>query len=457
MLTRIYGRMLLPFHERMLHGRRTFRYLAELEESQWLTPSQIAARQLHSLRRLLKYASEKCPFFKEEWTSRGLDPTALTRLDDFTRWPLLTREEIHSHRFRLRTTDSKMTLLSKATGGSSGVPLQFDLNVESHERREAATYRGYGWASAGPGTRQFFLWGVPLGTRTRRQRMKDRLYNAVHRRSLVSSFSLSRDSIPQVLSSLNRCRPQAIVAYTSALYSLAWELAETKIVPFSPKTVIVGAEKLHPFQRELIERVFQAPVFETYGSREVMLMGAECDKHAGLHLSAENLLVEVIGDDGRPANDGEEGNVVVTDLTNFGMPFIRYVNGDRAIAGYRTCGCGRGLPLLRQVAGRQADILRTPSGRILTGLFFPHFLKDFPAIERYQVTQEAIDEVRLDVVLRRDRSSFDRSLVREGIASYLGSDVRLEVAEVDHIPLTSAGKHRVVVSKLPSAGNKISR
>src|SRR2546423_8189267 len=105
-------------------------------------------------------------------------------------------------------------------------------------------------------------------------------------------------------------------------------LADKKVTPHSPKSILVGAEKLHPFQRELIERVFGAPVFETYGSREFMLIGAECDRHDGLHLTAEQLLVEVLEDDGSPTPQGEEGNVVVTDLYNYGMPFIRYATGD---------------------------------------------------------------------------------------------------------------------------------
>jgi phenylacetate-CoA ligase len=448
MLTALYGRLLLPFHERILHGRRTFRYLEELEKSQWMSAKELADKQLDSLRRIISHAKERCPYYSREWDRLQLHADNITSLEDFSKWPLTTRETIHVHRQQMLSTAPGMKTISKATGGSSGVPLQFDLNVESHERREAATYRGYSWAGAGPGTRQFFLWGVAVGARTWRQQWKDRLYNVVHRRTVASSFSLSQHSVPTVLANLNTCRPHAIVAYTSALYFLARELQERKLVPFSPRSIIVGAEKLHPFQRELIESVFRAPVFETYGSREVMLMGAECDRHKGLHLTAENLLIEVTDDEGRPTPKGQEGNVVVTDLTNYGMPFIRYVNGDRAIAGYRACDCGRGLPMISQVAGRQADMLRTPSGRVLTGLFFPHFLKDFPAVERFLVTQEALDAVRVDLVIRKDRGQFDRTAVTTGIANYLGPDVRLEVTEVAEIPLSAAGKQRVVVSKI---------
>src|SRR5436190_1770054 len=184
-----------------------------------------------------------------------------------------------------------------------------------------------------------------------------------------------------------RYRPDVIVAYTNPLYDFARMLAERGLSPRPPRSIVVGAEKLYPFQRQLIEKVFQAPVFETYGSREFMLLGAECDRHLGLHLTTENLVVEVLDDEGHPVPDGTEGNVVVTDLTNYGMPFIRYVNGDRAVAGWGNCSCGRDLPRLKQVSGRRLDIVRTPDGRHVPGELFPHLVKVFPQVRRFQVVQ----------------------------------------------------------------------
>src|SRR4029077_12302961 len=166
--------------------------------------------------------------------------------------------------------------------------------------------------------------------------------------------------------------------YTNPLYEFARYIQREGLSTVSPRSIIVGAEKLYPFQRSLIEEVFRAPVFETYGSREFMLIGAECDRHAGLHLSMENLLVEILDDDGSPTPAGQEGNVVITDLFNYGMPFVRYVNGDRAVAGFDLCPCGRGLPLLKKVVGRQLDVLETLDGRKVPGEFFPHLLKEFP-------------------------------------------------------------------------------
>src|SRR5262249_23980294 len=158
-----------------------------------------------------------------------------------------------------------------------------------------------------------------------------------------------------------------------------------------------------------------APVFETYGSREFMLIGAECDRHQGLHLTAEHLLVEILDDAGRPTPEGEEGNVVVTDLFNYGMPFIRYVTRDRAVAPRGACSCGGGLPLLAKVVGRQLDILSTPDGRRIPGEFFPHLLKDFPAIRRFQVVQAVPNRIQLRLVLGAGWSDSDERRVEREV------------------------------------------
>jgi phenylacetate-CoA ligase len=289
-----------------------------------------------------------------------------------------------------------------------------------------------------------------MGNQSWAQRLKNRVFNSVHRRRVVNLFRMSRETIPEFLRSLNSYRPEIIVAYSNALYNFARELRDRRLSPHHPKSIVVGAERLLPHMRAAIEDVFQAPVFETYGSREFMLIGAECSRHHGFHLTTENLVVEVLNDDGSPTPPNCIGNVVVTDLTNFGMPFIRYLNGDRAMAGLVRCSCGRGLPVIRELVGRQADSIETPDGRKVNGVFFPHYLKDFPAIERFLVIQESLDRVRLEVVVRTDRGSFDRADVAAGITDYLGPHVRLEVVEVADIPLTAAGKQRVVLSKIPA-------
>ena len=161
----------------------------------------------------------------------------------------------------------------------------------------------------------------------------------------------------------------------------------------------------------------------------------------------ENLLVEVVDDSGRPTPAGEEGNVVITDLTNYGMPFIRYQNGDRAIAGFEKCACGRGLLLLKKVVGRRLDLLETPDGRIVPGEFFPHLVKDFPTIRRFQVVQDDRHSIELRLVVNSEWNDSDRQSLERQVRNVVGPVVHLAIAIVDDIPLTRAGKLQVVVHR----------
>jgi phenylacetate-CoA ligase len=446
MIAVLYRRLLLPAYEGVLKGRKVFQYWRELERTQWLSRRELEELQFVALRRLVSHAMANCPYYRETWSKAGLTPSQLQAPDDFRRWPVITREIILDNRRRMRTDALGVHLLHKSTGGSSGEPLHFDLDEGSNDRRTAAWHRGYGWAGADPGVRQLMLWGVPLGARPRWMLWKDRLYNGLYRRRVLNTFGLSEKSVSSYLEAHNRYQPDAVVAYAQSLYVFARLLEERQLVPFSPRAIVVGAEKLHDFHREVIERVFRAPVFETYGCREFMLIGGECERHEGFHLTTEHLLVEILDDDGRPTLAGDEGNVVVTDLYNYGMPFVRYANGDRAIAGWEACSCGRGLPLLRKVVGRRADVSRTPDGRHISGLFFPHLVKDFPEIRRFQVIQDRADHLELRLVVGPSWDGRMQTRLERSVLEILGPAMRLELNTVDDIRLSGAGKQQVVVN-----------
>jgi phenylacetate-CoA ligase len=442
----LFRHVLLPAFETCLKRRKTLRLWSDLERTQWFGRAQTETLQLASLRRLIEHAGSQCPYYREQWATLGLRAQMLTSLADLSRWPITDRSVIRAHRERMQTPGA--ILIAKATGGSSGEPLQFDIDHASYEHRSAAWHRGYGWAGAAPGTKQLYLWGIPLGKRSPSARAKDWLYNSLHRRRIVPCFEGDALLAERFAHEIETYKPDAIVAYTSPIYEVARHLErEQRTLAFAPRSIVVGAEKLHPFQREVIERVFKAPVFETYGSREFMLIASECEQHRGLHVSAENLIVEVVDDEGQPAAPGVEGNVVVTDLHNFGMPFVRYANGDRAIASDRTCECGRGLPMLEKVVGRQLDMLHASGGRLIPGEFFPHLVKDFSAVRRFQVVQEEPHLVRF-LLEAKEMQDEDRATLERLVREAFGAEVLVRFEPADRIELTPASKLRVVVNNI---------
>lgn len=449
MIQAIFRHLLLPAFETGLKRRKTFRYWRELERSQWLDEHAIDRLKLTRLRDLLLHAQTHSGYYQETWNAQGLRAESVNSLADLSRWPLIDREVIRQNRGTMQVR-SVGRLITKSTGGSSGVPLTFDLDANSNDRRMAAWHRGYAWASAAPGTKQFYLWGTSLTPQTRVARLKEAAWNRLHRKTTVNSFELTEQSAAAVARRIAGYRPDAIVAYVKPLYHLARCLDEQHIRPFSPASIVVGAEKLHDFEREQIERVFRAPVFETYGSREFMLIAAECEQHRGLHLTAEHLHVELLDDQDQPVRDGEEGNVVITDLFNYGMPFIRYRTGDRAVSTHRPCACGRGLPLLSRIVGRQLDVIRTRDGRLVPGEFFPHLMKDFDCVRQFQVVQESPEAIRIRIVAGSSFAGVEQTIL--GIVRrQVGPAMSVSIDRVESIALTNAGKRRVVVNNTKAA------
>jgi phenylacetate-CoA ligase len=443
----LHRRVLLPAFETGIKRRGVMGHWGDLERSQWRSREELEKRQADALRELLTHAHETCPYYRREWSRVGLRPADVQGLEDLRRWPVMQRETVRQHRTELRSS-AALPLFTKSTGGSSGVPLTFDIDHGSNDRRMAAWHRGYGWAGAAPGTKQVHLWGVPIEPKPLKGRLKDRLYNALYRRDLVSCFGMDEGFAERFMRRIERARPDAIVAYTNPLYGVACRLDAAGLRPVvSPKSVVLGAEKVHPFQREKIQRVFGAPVFETYGSREFMLIGAECERHNGLHLTAEHLIVEVVDDQGVPVAPGVEGHVLVTDLFNYGMPFVRYAIGDRAVAAAAPCPCGRGLPLLSKVTGRVLDMIHAPDGRVLPGEFFPHLFKDFASVARFQVIQEepALLQIRL---VTNERFEAERVRVESLVRAAIGPGLSVTFERVAEIPLTRTGKHQVVINRV---------
>lgn len=441
-----FQRVLYPAYESGVRRRHTLDWLASYQADQWLAPEQIQALQFERLHRMLQHCYIDVPFYRRRWREAGIRPSDIRSLADFARLPILTKADIREHFDELKATSQSDKLLYKATGGSTGEPLRFGYTRESNDRRTAVMWRGYGWAGSRMGRRTLYLWGGPVGRPGRAHQLKDRLFNAAFARHVLNSFHMTEANLAEYADAIEHYRPDVIVAYVGPLVRLAqWMLDEGRTLQHRPQSIVCGAEALHAFQRELIEQAFGCPAFNTYGCREVMLIASECEHRHGLHINADHLVVELLDADGEPSSSGE---VVLTDLFNYGMPLIRYANGDMASMAGHDCPCGRGLPLLDRVDGRVLDAIRTPDGRYLPGEFFPHMLKEVPGVLRFQLVQRALDRLDLSIVPGRAFNGDSLDFIRHEARKVLGTSVELHCHMVDDIPLTPSGKLRVTVSEL---------
>jgi len=442
-------KLLFNIYDERVRGRPMLRYLREYEQQQWLPVQAIRGLQLGKLRKLLTHAAATVPHFRAMAAANGDMAARISSLSDLADLPIMTKQQIRDRYTDFVSATEGRDNVRKATGGSTGDPFQFQYNRDSEYRRLAVMWRGYRWGGADIGARSAFIWSWPFAGRRGWSLAKEKLYQRILGRTYFNIFELADDNLPEVARRLAKLRPDVIVTYVSGGLTLARWMIENRFEFPPPRGVITGAEALHEPERAILRQAFGAPVFNTYGGREFMLLAAECEQHRGLHVSADHLILETVDEQGR-AVVGEPGRVLITDLHNYGMPFVRYANGDVAAIDPEPCACGRGLPLLKYVEGRVADIVRLPDGRRLTGLYFVHMLKDFQRIRFYKITQHRRDSLRIQIVPRESNAAGLIEQVKAVLTPELGPSVELAVELVQDIPLTGAGKRRIVESLVES-------
>ncbi|MGH7415893.1 MAG: phenylacetate--CoA ligase family protein, partial [Candidatus Rokuibacteriota bacterium] len=354
---RLVGHILFPLHER-LKRKPTFRYLRELERTQWLDGEALAEYRRRRLQRLLRFAYDHVPHYRSVMDERGLAPERLQAFEDLRRLPLLTREVLQSSFEDLRARAPLPGVHRRSSGGSTGTPVTVLVDMGRMGMSEAGRLRAQAWFGIEPGAREVVLWGTPAKrTATEWVRLvRDRFLNS----RILSAFEMGEDSLRAHTKALLRFDPVKIYGYASACYLLASHLNRERVAPPSKlRAVFTTAEPLFDFQRKTIEDTFGCPVAVEYGCRDGGLVALECPS-GGLHIFAESMHVEILN----PDADGR-GEIVLTNFDSFAFPIVRYRTGDVGSLDPTPCACGRALPKLRHLEGRTTDFLVTPSGRVI--------------------------------------------------------------------------------------------
>jgi phenylacetate-CoA ligase len=426
-----------PVHNRLL-GRRYARYRRELDHSQWWSREALRDLQWRQLSALLDVAFADVPYYREKYGRAGFRREDIRSLEDYARLPILHRSEVRENRDRLRNTAFGGRLVPHATGGSTGVPTQFFITIDSCDWRAAATQRVYAWTGCRLGDRSVYLWGAPVGTPSPWEAFKTTVYERLQRQLVFNTFQQTDALWERIRQRIDNYRPELMVGYVSSMQEFCAYLRRSGQAVPRLRALIAAAEPVFPAVREEIESTLQAPLFNTYGSREFMSIGGECERRDGLHINAENLLVET-------AFPAEASELLVTDLRNFGMPFLRYEIGDVGVLDLSSCACGRGLPRIRSIQGRILDMLRTPDGRIVPGEFFPHIIKDLPEVREFQVQQKSLDHIVISAILAAPLSPRSNGILESEVQKTFGNVTRVELQPVESIPRLPSGKRRVTI------------
>ena len=450
----ILEKALFPAFE-AARGRPTVPLLRYLHGTERWSPDALHDLQAGLLRRLVRHAYAHTAYFRAVLDERGLHPESFHAVADLERLPLLDRDLVRTT-FEARTAAGPPRwVIKKATSGTTGTPVVVKYNAESRYWRDATRWRGYGWGGYRIGMRAMHYWGNPPAYESWVQRQKLALDRKLKRDLYIDCIPRSDQALGHAVHELRRFEPQVIVAYAAGAAALARFVNEHGLRTWADIPVIVGAERLWPHDRAQIIEAF-GPAFETYGCREVMLIGAECEAHDGMHTSMETMIVELVvrDDDGtvRAARPGEAGQVAITDLHNLACPMIRYVTGDVAVAhAAGPCPCGRGLTKIGPIEGRITETLHDGDGHAVGGLVFNVLFGVMDHVARnFQVIQKLDGSVILRVVPNVGVRLPDKEnrAVHDVAAKYLPG-IKFSVEYVDEIALTPAGKRNVVVIERP--------
>lgn len=452
----VLGRVLYPAWER-LRGRPTFQLLHQLQRSERASLDELTALRTGYLRRVVRHAYQHTAFYRAAFDAVGLAPGDVETLEDLTKVPLLERAVAQTS-VEGRTAAWPEVAVRKTTSGSTGQPLEVRFSAESRHWRDAIRLRGFAWGGYRLGHKTMHLWGVGAVPPSRFQQAKIEVDRFLRRDVYASCMVRSNEVLAGMVELIRTEHPNVLAGYAQALADLARYINREGLRTWDTIPVIYGAERLWEHDRQDLAQAFGPAVFETYGCREFMLMGMECEAHDGLHEQAENLIVELLvrNNDGtvRAAKPGEQGEVAVTDLHNLACPFIRYLTGDLAVARAQTpCACGRTLPKFGAVEGRVTDTMRDADGNPVEGILFNIlFLNMAKHTRQFQAVQRADGSLVLRVVPTSEgRLPIEvETLIREFVGTHLrGIPLCIEI--VKEIPLTSAGKlRRVVVEHKPT-------
>lgn len=434
------------WNARLARGR-ALEFLARLKSLEHSSREEVEAARADSLTRLLLHAHANVPYYRDLLEGSDVVRGGRVRLENFSTLPLLDKPTIRTRFHDLLSADRQTRgTYDNTSGGSTGEPVRFIQDSDTNDWKVAGKLLFDEWAGYRQGEPFAMLWGATHEMRDLPLRAKLGAY--LRNELRLNAFLMSSSVMDEYIARLNRFKPTLILAYAQSIYELAEHAERTGQAIAPPRSIMTSATTLEPSMRTTIERVFQAPVFDRYGSREVGDVACENGDGLGMVTLPLTHYVEVVDEKGRPVPEGSTGELVVTLLVNYSMPLIRFRIGDAG-----TLGPALGASpwtRLTQVVGRVTDIFYTATGeRIYGGLFTRHFYgKEWVA--QFQIVQQAYDHlvvrvVPAGVVDSRTLKTETAELVA-AFQGFMGSDCRVDVEIVDSIDVGPTGKRRYTIS-----------
>ncbi|WP_319586816.1 hypothetical protein [uncultured Desulfobulbus sp.] len=421
-----------------------------MENNEYCSIDEIKEKQFDKLKKIIDHCYTNVQFYKKKFDDVGFKPDDLKDFSDLKCIPYLTKNDVQKNMHLMVAKNYTInSLFLDSSGGSTGKPTNFYKDKRRWLEGVADQYRHDRWCGWDVGEKVVKLWGAQREFEKQISKKYALVEKYIFRVYGFNAFDISERKIIEYVRRLEKIRPTMVMAYVNVAVLFASVIKKNNIdlSRLKLKGLICSAETLTQQKRAVIEEAFACKVLNRYGSREVGLIASECLEQNGLHVNTDGVYVE-IEKKGQETAEDEIGEIIVTDLWNYGMPFIRYQMGDVAAKSFKRCGCGRNLPIIKDVNGRVSDFFVDANGGLIHGEYFTHLFYGVEGVEQFQFVQEDTNVIRLRILPGENFSLSVLEPVIYKTKQCIGSNIHVDIEICNSSFIEESGKFRFTISNV---------
>jgi len=423
------------------------RFYSIIRRAYW-SREKLRQHQERELKRIIDYSYRNVPFYHRKFKEIGIKPSDIRTIEDLNKIPIIEKSELRENLSSATSREFNLSRLKMlSTSGSTGKPLHVFISKREDLLRKIKHLRAN--ISCGQKFRDKWVAITSPSHFSETSSLQQRL--GIFSPIFVSVF----EKTEKQLSKIRRIKPDVLGGYSSSLALLAKKVMEEELDTVKPRIMFSGAELIDDSSRRLIEKAFNAPVFDQYAVVELERIAWQCREKEKYHMDADFMIVQFVDENGEEVSEGERGRIVCTSLFNYAMPFIRYAVGDIGIPSNDECSCGRNLPLMEVIEGRKDSLLSLPGGRFLSPRVMTIIMSSFKLsgfIDQFRVIQK---NGRFFKILIKKKGSFNEENFKNELTSHIRRNLNLneqniifQIDFVDGFSLDRSGKFKIVISEL---------
>lgn len=384
----------------ILCKRESLSKYKELIKTQYLSFDELRHIQNTKLKKLINYAYTNNIYYNNLMKLKNIKPNDISQVEDLYKLPVLTKDIIKNNYDKLLSTVKiRNNSVIKKTGGSTGQPLVYWISKSSESYLWGGIWRAWNVAGYSLGDKVLILAGDSL----LKHGAKYQFYHLLNNWRCSDITNLDRRKISYILNDIKKHPNAMIYGYPTPIYLLAVYILENNLKP-KVNNIVTTSEMLFDEHRKIIEKAFNCKVFDMYGANDGGIAAFECEKRNGYHINMERCIAEILDNSKQRVLQKDVGKIILTDLENYAMPFIRYEVGDLGSITNDYCGCKRGLHRLNTIHGRIKDCIHLNNGKKVDGSYFSKRFCEIQDIILFQIIQEKSREISARINIRNMNS-----------------------------------------------------